>query len=259
MLVTPKGSALLLPCRQPHQRLRCQLADCPLLLPRAVPWVPPLQSELAKALNAQVTAHDMPGFGLSTRPRGSEFYTMSFNGQAARAVMDAELAKRQRGPQLQPQATGASGDLTCGGAPEPPGPAASIGSTCGSGGVGGAGGEQGSSRSPGAQRQQEAREEETEELGSRQGVKRVLVGHSMGGAAVAEGVIASPEGIVGLVLVAPAIVALWAGPPPEAKGDAVATGAGGGVTRAALHCCSPCFDCCLKVAQCAASLCCAQQ
>ena len=46
----------------------------------------------------------------------------------------------------------------------------------------------------------------------------------MGGAAVAEGVIGRPEGVAGLVLVAPAIVALWASQPAEARGDAVTTG-----------------------------------
>ena len=61
--------------------------------------------------------------------------------------------------------------------------------------------------------------------GEQQQPKRVLIGHSMGGAAAAEGVISNPEGVAALVLVAPAVVALWLGPPEEAAGDAVATGA----------------------------------
>jgi pimeloyl-ACP methyl ester carboxylesterase len=52
----------------------------------------------------------------------------------------------------------------------------------------------------------------------------VLIGHSMGGAAAAEGVIHSPDGVDALVLVAPAIVALWLGPPEQAAGDPVAAG-----------------------------------
>ncbi len=57
-----------------------------------------------------------------------------------------------------------------------------------------------------------------------QQARRVLVGHSMGAAATAEGLISNPEGVEAVVLVAPAIVALWFGPPEEASGDAMATG-----------------------------------
>lgn len=47
--------------------------------------------------------------------------------------------------------------------------------------------------------------------------KKVLIGHSMGGASAAEGVIHHPEDISALVLVAPAIVAFWTGISEEAK------------------------------------------
>jgi pimeloyl-ACP methyl ester carboxylesterase len=46
----------------------------------------------------------------------------------------------------------------------------------------------------------------------------------MGGAAAAESLIAAPQGVAALVLVAPAIVALWLGPPEESAGDPIARG-----------------------------------
>jgi hypothetical protein len=50
-----------------------------------------VQRELAAALGGVVTAHDMPGFGLSARPRAARFYTLGFNAAVARVVMDGEL------------------------------------------------------------------------------------------------------------------------------------------------------------------------
>lgn len=46
---------------------------------------------LAKQLCAQVTKHDMPGFGLTQRPRHTHGYSFEFNGRLGRLVMDAEL------------------------------------------------------------------------------------------------------------------------------------------------------------------------
>ena len=47
---------------------------------------------LAKQLQAQVTKHDMPGFGLTERPKNISGYSLEFNGRLGRLVMDAELA-----------------------------------------------------------------------------------------------------------------------------------------------------------------------
>ena len=47
---------------------------------------------LSKQLHAQVTKHDMPGFGLTQRPSDIDGYSLEFNGRLGRLVMDAELA-----------------------------------------------------------------------------------------------------------------------------------------------------------------------
>ncbi|KAL0049992.1 hypothetical protein WJX82_002227 [Trebouxia sp. C0006] len=47
---------------------------------------------LSTQLRAQVTKHDMPGFGLTQRPRDIDGYSLEFNGRLGRLVMDAELA-----------------------------------------------------------------------------------------------------------------------------------------------------------------------
>ena len=47
---------------------------------------------LSTQLHAQVTKHDMPGFGLTQRPRDIDGYSLEFNGRLGRLVMDAELA-----------------------------------------------------------------------------------------------------------------------------------------------------------------------
>ena len=47
---------------------------------------------LSEQLHAQVTKHDMPGFGLTQRPRDISGYSLEHNGRLGRLVMDAELA-----------------------------------------------------------------------------------------------------------------------------------------------------------------------
>ncbi len=47
---------------------------------------------LSTQLRAQVTKHDMPGFGLTQRPKDIDGYSLEFNGRLGRLVMDAELA-----------------------------------------------------------------------------------------------------------------------------------------------------------------------
>lgn len=115
-----------------------------------------VQDRLANALNAPITAHDMPGFGLSMRPSNNKYYTLVFNGSAAKTILEEHVEF---------------------------------------------GGSEGKTSKK----------------------KMVIIGHSMGAAAAAEGIIADPTGVTAVVLVAPAIVALWPAPPMQAAEDPVAT------------------------------------
>lgn len=51
-----------------------------------------MYKSLSEQLHAQVTKHDMPGFGLTLRPKDLSGYTLDYNGRLGRYVMDAELA-----------------------------------------------------------------------------------------------------------------------------------------------------------------------
>lgn len=52
-----------------------------------------VQKQLAQRLQAVVTAHDMPGFGLSSRPNLRKAYTMKFNGRISSEILDQEEKK----------------------------------------------------------------------------------------------------------------------------------------------------------------------
>lgn len=123
------------------------------------------------------------------RPSASRYYTLEFNGEVAREVMDAELARLhpQQPQQAQQEEPAAAAK---------PSPAAA---------------EAAAPAGPDADR------------ASAQ-PRRILCGHSMGAAAVVEGVIRRPEGIAALILVAPAVVALWPGPPAGAAADPMTEG-----------------------------------
>ena len=64
-----------------------------------------VQQALADRLGALVTAHDMPGFGLTERPGDLSGYYLAFNGRLGRLVMDHEL--RQAGALTAAQAAAA--------------------------------------------------------------------------------------------------------------------------------------------------------
>lgn len=53
-----------------------------------------VQAPLARALGGLVTAHDMPGFGLTGRSTRLSAYSLRMNGALGRDLLDAELAKR---------------------------------------------------------------------------------------------------------------------------------------------------------------------
>lgn len=148
----------------------------------------------------------------SCRPRSPKFYTLHFNGDAARAIIDAELSgqlaqqeKREEWRKQQQQQWDKAGDEA---------PQQSLGQwrshPLGPGPL---------SRSSSAASLADAGDEPAQAQ-----PQRICIGHSMGGAAAAEAVIANPEGFSALVLVAPAIVALWMGPPEGSGGDSVAAG-----------------------------------
>ncbi|KAG2429307.1 hypothetical protein HXX76_011075 [Chlamydomonas incerta] len=119
-----------------------------------------VQGLMAEALRGVVTAHDMPGFGLTQRPTDMSSYFLTFNGRLGRLVLDYEL--QQLGLLLQPQQ---------------PAAAATAAATA-----------------------EQAAERERP-------IKRILIGHSLGGACAALEAVTDPAGLAGLVLVAPAIFA----------------------------------------------------
>ena len=169
------------------------------------------------------------------RPRSPAYYTLHFNGDAARSILDAELAAQQA-QQGAVSSSWLAGSRASGGAAQQaqqaqqalrsyPIPATTSSSSLDSLD----GGEAASDGPAAAQQVQQAQQ-----------ARRILIGHSMGAAATAEELISNPEGVEAVVLVAPAIVALWFGPPPQPSGDAVGTGglglgAGGGETQPCRH------------------------
>ncbi|KAG2437581.1 hypothetical protein HYH02_011221 [Chlamydomonas schloesseri] len=149
-----------------------------------------VQGLMAQALGGVVTAHDMPGFGLTQRPTDMSSYFLTFNGRLGRLVLDYEL---QQLGLLQPA----------------PASAPTVTATAAEGGG-----------------------EGTTAASGRQGpIKRILIGHSLGGACAALEAVTDPEGIAGVVLVAPAIFAF---PGPEfADVQLTPHRPGGGATGAA--------------------------
>ena len=106
-----------------------------------------VQQRLADRSSALVTAHCMPGFGLTERCRSVQAYSLCTNGNIGRQLQLLELAGPARRAGTEP----------------PPLP--------------------------------------------RSGVKRVLVGHSLGCAGIATSFCEDAQGIDGIILVAPAIMA----------------------------------------------------
>lgn len=180
-----------------------------------------VQQEMADALHAVVTAHDMPGFGLSQRPRSPSYYTLHFNGDTALSILDAELSAAQQAAAVSHSAASTTSSSPAAALPpqqkeqlrsHPVQKSASAGSVDSTGSADDCTGDSFAAGGP------------SPAAPSAAWPKRVLIGHSMGGAAAAEGVISCSEGVDALVLVAPAIVAFWLGPPEEAAGDPMATG-----------------------------------
>lgn len=147
-----------------------------------------VQQRLADGLSALVTSHDMPGFGLTSRPTDLSGYFLAFNGRLGRLILDYELAAcgllaaaalEREGRESFPHAE--LHEAPGGGAAEA---AAAAGAAAGAAGAAGA-----AASAP----------------------KRVLMGHSLGSACAALEAINNPEGVAALVLVSPAILAMGGG------------------------------------------------
>lgn len=159
-----------------------------------------VQQQLADAVGGVVSAHDMPGFGLTERSRRQEAYRLRTNGDIGRALLAHELQQRA--------GAGARPFLALVATCHQPGCCCTFCTRCA---------QKRENEVPDASHAEckvcalqlptrghradaPARAETSEAL-------RVLVGHSLGCAAIAASFIADPMGVDGIVLVAPAIMA----------------------------------------------------
>mmetsp|Transcript_4384 Transcript_4384/g.12656 ORF Transcript_4384/g.12656 Transcript_4384/m.12656 type:complete len:464 (+) Transcript_4384:335-1726(+) len=187
-----------------------------------------VQAKLANALGVTVTAHDMPAFGLTERPKKDSFFSLDFNGKLGRAILESQLQEEASIP-TSPDATSADSSGKNGHSSSDGGSGNSYSSSTAShNGVSGP--------------QNGKRDADSVGKGSRGGNGmsggRILIGHSLGAACAAAEAIARPEGIAALVLVAPAIVALRLGRQEATQEHgrecaAVAAGDGAAAQRAA--------------------------
>ncbi|KAK9817223.1 hypothetical protein WJX72_011250 [[Myrmecia] bisecta] len=170
--------------------------------------------KLGQALQAQVTMHDMPGFGLTQRPASMSRYTLEFNGRLGRNLMDAELASAgliDKAQMLQPDALPERDPFDSHGHRQ--------GSHRGSDPHQHQGAvqlQQGTAASEGRLQAQPLKQGAASETQGAAPVRRVLMGHSLGAACAAAEAIQDPQGLSALILVAPAIVGfrLGGGPSP---------------------------------------------
>lgn len=149
------------------------------------------QRKLANKLGVTVTAHDMPGFGLTHRTNDDKAFSLKFNGQLGRSVCEAEaetvslsdnLADRQTD-----SAVSSSGHAS---AQQVDQVAVLQTSAC-------------------ADEQFGSADDAAPHSSSAPGC--VLIGHSLGAACVAAEAIQCPQGIKAIVLVAPAIMSVRLG------------------------------------------------
>ncbi|GIL51728.1 hypothetical protein Vafri_7657 [Volvox africanus] len=210
-----------------------------------------VQEQMAEVLRGVVTAHDMPGFGLTQRPSDISSYFLAFNGRLGRLVMDYEL--RQLGlissgdaehhntsgslqgntgasswaaaatspPHMQQQVKGEASTTSTSSSPTRAG-GGSVSSTLPAPKAGGAigdltmtvGSTTDGARGPGEGEAQQQEQQQPPRDPPR-AIKRILVGHSLGGACASLEAVSNPTDLDGLVLVAPAVFAL---PGPEYQG-----------------------------------------
>ncbi|GIM17480.1 hypothetical protein Vretimale_20030 [Volvox reticuliferus] len=199
-----------------------------------------VQEQMAAVLRGVVTAHDMPGFGLTQRPSTISSYFLAFNGRLGRLVMDYELqqlglissrnakhhdssgsfqgngmskgaAAATSPPHMQQQVQGRTSTSS---SPARAG-RSSMSSTLPAPKAGGVAGDfvmTVGSTTDGAYGlgEEEVQQQELEppQRIPPRAVKRILVGHSLGGACASLEAVSNPTDLDGLVLVAPAVLAL---------------------------------------------------
>ncbi|KAI8475513.1 MAG: Alpha/Beta hydrolase protein [Monoraphidium minutum] len=192
-----------------------------------------VQQQLADRLNALVTAHDMPGFGLTERPSDLSGYYLAFNGRLGRLVMDYELM--QSGGMSASEAARAEGDgyphaslHAAGGGAGAVGSATEAAAEAKAAGL--EGGSAGEALAAAAGSDAMAAAAVATEIAASAvapaapaaapasaaapprppapapGAKRVLVGHSLGGACAALEAVSHPTDYSALVFVSPAIL-----------------------------------------------------
>jgi len=131
-----------------------------------------VQGQLAQALNACVTAHDTPAFGLTPRPKNITSYGLAKSGRLGHLVLLFESSRSIRNASTTVQVPSSRPDS--------------------------------SSIPEGAILSSEIDERGSSVASS---LETVFIGHSMGSVCAAEEVVANPGAVKFLVLVAPAIVA----------------------------------------------------
>ncbi|CAG9460715.1 unnamed protein product [Pedinophyceae sp. YPF-701] len=153
------------------------------------------QQGLADALGAVVTAHDMPGFGLTERPASLRDYTSDSN---ASIIMDIVNAVDR------PESGGAAESVP--GGPE-------VGKRLGDSG-------REDSASSVANDDPDASVRNSPTRSGRDGPSggAVLMGHSLGALSVSEALISNPRAVSAVVLIAPALLAPPGGPVPAPGG-----------------------------------------
>ena len=176
----------------------------------------PLSEALAAVsgrVPALVTAHDMPGFGLTSRPEDMEHYSSSFNGALGRQVQDHAL-QQQKQQQQRGQGEAEAGKTD---------------NAAGCGGV--ASGKTGEEVGRGGAEAVAAAASASAPLAARP-LRRVLLGHSVGALSAALQVLEGPQDVDTLVLVAPAILVSggelrrqpWGGSLKEQRADMALAG-----------------------------------
>jgi len=178
-----------------------------------------VQAKLARQCRAVVSAHDMPGFGISDRPQAVAAYSLGFNGRIGRVIMDSMLSgglscaqpdSRMPNVTSKPSTAVVSAIL-----PDTAKDLLATPADCGMK-------RSGSNpilahyyaTQPSSTRLGSPHSREDDQQDRRQ---RILVGHSMGCSCAALEALADPTGVDALILVSPAILAVgfpgfgWAG------------------------------------------------